>query len=158
MIIRKDEVHSEFGLDGQAQEYGEFEQMRYSDSGGLNQYGPYVYTLKPGSRSSDRHWHEQEDEFLYALTNNVTVVENDGEHQLNIGDAACWPAGEANAHFVINKSTQPCRYLIVGTRVTHDICHYPDLGKILHTEAETWRMVSDDGELLGGGKVPWAED
>lgn len=157
MIVRKGEPTSEFGLDGQAEEYGAFEEQRYSDAGGLTQYGTYVYTLQPGSRSTERHWHEQEDEFLYALTDNVTVVENDGEHLLRTGDAACWPANVPNAHYVVNRSDVPCSYIIVGTRVTHDICHYPDKGQILHTEGDTWRIVSKDGELLGGGKTPWAE-
>ncbi len=153
MIIRKREPPSEFGLDGQAEEYGAFEEKRYSDAGGLTQYGAYVFTLQPGSRSSDRHWHEQEDEFLFALTDNVTVVENDGDHQLCAGDAACWPAGAPNAHYVVNRSDIACSYLIIGTRVTHDICHYPDIRQVLHTEGETWRIVSEDGEVLRSGTV-----
>ena len=57
--------------------FGAMETARYSDYGGLKQYGAYVQTLLPGARSSTRHWHEQEDEFLYVLAGQVTVVEND---------------------------------------------------------------------------------
>ncbi len=32
------------------------------------------------------------------------VVEDDGEHLLLPGDAACWPAGVPNAHHVLNRS------------------------------------------------------
>lgn len=73
-----------------------------------------------------------------------------GDHS---GDAACWPAGAANAHQVVNRSDAPCTYLILGTRVTHDICHYPDVGKILYTEGDTWRLTRDDGTLIKSGKV-----
>ena len=73
---------------------------------------------------------------------------------LGVGDAACWPAGEPNAHYVVNHSDVPCSYLIVGTRLTHDICHYPDHGQVLHTEGETWRIVGEDGTQLADGKVP----
>src|SRR5712664_4262100 len=122
-------------------EYGASEWLRYSDAGGLTQYGAYVVTLQPGSRSSNRHWHEKEDEFLYVLAGEATVIEEDGAHLLHPGDAACWPSGVANAHHVVNRSGAPCSYLIVGTRVTHDVCHYPDIGRVLHTEGETWRIV-----------------
>ena len=153
MIIRKGEPPADRGVEWRAEEFGAFESLRYSEAGGLSQFGAYVETLQPGSRSSERHWHEKEDEFLYLIAGEATVIEEDGAHGLQPGDAACWPAGTANAHRVENRSTTPCTYLIVGTRVTHDVCHYPDVGKVLHTEGETWRMLRDDGTLLKGGKV-----
>ena len=133
--------------------FGAMETARYSDFGGLKQYGAYVQTLLPGARSSTRHWHEQEDEFLYVLAGEVTVVENDGAHTLGPDDAACWPAGVKNAHHVMNNSDQPCSYLIVGSRPTHDICHYPDVGKTLYTEGETWRIEDASGQVLKSGRV-----
>lgn len=98
-----------------------------SDAGGLTQYGAFVEELMPGARSSQRHWHEAEDEFLYALAGEVTVAEDDGEHPLAPGDAACWPKGTANAHCLVNRSDRPATYLIVGTRAPEDACHYPDI-------------------------------
>jgi uncharacterized cupin superfamily protein len=127
------------------------EWLHYSDDGGLTHYGAYVETLQPGARSSDRHWHEKEDEFLYLISGELTVVENEGETVLHPGDAASWPAGVANAHYVVNRSAAPCTYLIVGTRVTHDVCHYPDSGEILHTEGEEWRLEKD-GRVLKSGR------
>ncbi len=53
-----------------------------SDTGGLTQFGAFTETLPPGSKSSYRHWHETEDEFLYVLNGTPTVVENDGPHIL----------------------------------------------------------------------------
>ena len=68
-------------------------------------------------------------------------------------DAACWPAGVANAHHVANRSAAPCSYLIVGTRVKDDVCHYPDIGRACHTEGENWRLVESDGTVIKSGKV-----
>jgi uncharacterized cupin superfamily protein len=133
--------------------FGAMETARYSDYGGLKQYGASVQTLHAGARSSTRHWHEQEDEFLYVLAGQVTVVENDGAHTLSPGDAACWPAGVANAHHVLNNSDQPCSYLIVGTRLAHDVCHYPDVGETLYTEGGTWRIEDASGQVLKSGRV-----
>jgi uncharacterized cupin superfamily protein len=134
-------------------DFGVMETARYSDFGGLEQYGAYVQTLHPGARSSTRHWHEREDEFLYVLSGEVTIVENDGVHTLGPGDAACWPAGVANAHHVLNRSEAPCAYLLVGTRPTHDVCHYPDVGKTLYTEGDTWRVEDASGQVLESGRV-----
>lgn len=139
--------------DGRGPAHGPFESLRYSEAGGITQYGAYVETLQPGSTSSNRHWHEKEDELLYVISGEVTVVENDGPHLLRPGDAACWPAGVPNAHTVENRSSAPCAYLIIGTRLTHDVCHYPDIGRTLHTEGETWRLVEADGTVVKSGRL-----
>lgn len=131
--------------------FGAMETASFSDTGGIRQYGAYLQTLQPGARSSMRHWHEQEDEFLYVVSGEVTVVEND--RLLQPGDAACWPAGEPNAHQVINRSNAPCSYLMVGTRLTHDICHYPDAGKTLYTEGDVWRLEDAQGQVVRSGRV-----
>jgi uncharacterized cupin superfamily protein len=130
-----------------------FESLRYSDAGGLTQFGAYVETLPPGAHSSERHWHEKEDEFLYVLAGELTIVEDDGEHLLAPGDAACWPAGTPNAHRAVNRSDAPCTYLIVGTRPSHDVCHYPDLGRTLYTEGSDWRLVGADGTVIKSGRL-----
>jgi len=126
MIIRRGQTPVDLGTEQDRQKYGPSESLHLSDAGGLTEFGAHVQTLQPGSRSSDRHWHEQEDEFLYVLSDEATVVENDGAHTLHLGDAACWPAGTANAHQVVNRSGAPCTYLILGNRAIPDLTHYPD--------------------------------
>jgi uncharacterized cupin superfamily protein len=153
MIIRKGTLAAAPDPEDRAGSLGAFETLRLSDAGGLTQFGAYVETLQPGSRSSERHWHEREDELLFVLAGEVTIVENDGEHVLGPGDAACWPAGSANAHSAINRSAAPCSYLVVGTRVTHDVCHYPDARRVLHTEGDAWRLESDDGTVIKSGRM-----
>ena len=149
MIIRKGQSEPERRTsDG----FGTSETLRLSDIGGLAQFGAFVQVLQPGARSSNRHWHEKEDEFLYVLSGEVTITENDGAHTLHPGDAACWPAGVPNAHHVSNQSGEPCSYLIVGTRMAHDVCHYPDSGRTLHSEGSTWRLLEADGTLVRSGR------
>jgi uncharacterized cupin superfamily protein len=154
MIIRKDHVPVDRQTDESTQKYGASESLQYSDAGGLIQFGAYVHTLQPGSRSSDRHWHEEEDEFLYMLSGEATVIEDDGPHLLEPGDAACWPAGEANAHQVLNRSGAPCSFLIFGTRMARDVVHYPEAGRVLRDEDGRWRLLrADDGSLIKGGEI-----
>lgn len=150
MIIRKGSARSKTRNEPG---FGAMETASFSDSAGIRQYGAYLQTLQPGAMSSTRHWHEQEDEFLFVVSGQVTVIENDGPHVLEPGDAACWPAGVANAHHVINQSSEPCAYLMVGTRLTHDVCHYPDVGRTLYTEGATWRIVDSAGAVVRGGRV-----
>ncbi|MET0210593.1 MAG: cupin domain-containing protein [Burkholderiaceae bacterium] len=150
MIIRKGTARTK---SGGGDSTGLFETASFSDTAGIKQYGAYLQTLQPGTKSSTRHWHEKEDEFLFVVSGRVTIVENDGPHVLEPGDAACWPAGVPNAHHAINHTDEPCSYLMVGTRLTHDVCHYPDVGKTLYTEGEDWRVEDASGKVLKGGKV-----
>lgn len=117
-----------------------------SDLGGLTQFGVFLDRLNPGARSSDRHWHENEDEFLYVLQGTPTLVDDDGAHDLAPGDACTWKAGHANAHHVVNRSTAPCLYLIVGTRAETDKVHYADIDKLYIRDADgTEHHLKRDG-------------
>ena len=59
---------------------------------GLNQFGVNLVTLKAGTWSSQRHWHRNEDEFVYVLEGDITLVEDHDETVLKPGDAAGWKA------------------------------------------------------------------
>ncbi|MBV8096549.1 MAG: cupin domain-containing protein, partial [Acetobacteraceae bacterium] len=41
--------------------------QRLGDAGGLKDFGVNLMRLPPGNWSSQRHWHSQEDEFVYVL-------------------------------------------------------------------------------------------
>jgi len=41
----------------------------------LTQFGVNICTLKPGAASSQRHWHENEDELVYVLEGEVVLCE-----------------------------------------------------------------------------------
>lgn len=143
MIIRKGSVapFSGSGYPDPFNDLGDYRAHPISDAGGLTQFGAFTETLMPGTQSSQRHWHEAEDEFLYVLDGTVTVIEEDGEHALSPGDAACWPAGVANAHCLVNRSDRPVSYLIVGTRARDDACHYPDID-LHYTRKDGVRIMS----------------
>ena len=63
------------------------EKQRIGDAVGLTQFGVNITRIKPGSASALRHWHEQEDEFIYMLEGELVLQENDGETVLGRGDA-----------------------------------------------------------------------
>ena len=144
MIIKKNQVQAERA---ERESFGVSDTVRLSEVGGISQFGAYVQTLHPGARSSNNHWHENEDEFLYVLSGEVTVTEGAEVQVLHAGDSACWPAGVPNAHHVSNRSSELCSYVIVGTRVNH----YPDTGRTLHTDGTAWRLLEADGQVVKSG-------
>jgi uncharacterized cupin superfamily protein len=128
--------------------------LHLSAAGGVTQFGAYSVTMQPGAWSSHRHWHTAEDEFLYVLDGTVTVRDDDGMHDLAPGDAACWPNGCPNAHHLTNRGDRPCQYLIVGSRVAGDVCHYPDDGRRQVNGATRWQMIDSAGVVLVEGDLP----
>lgn len=124
---------------------GRFKAWPYSIAADLTHFGVAYEVLEPGAISSQRHWHEEEDEFLYMLNGELTLIEDDGEHILHAGDAAVWKAGVPNGHHVINRSDRPAAYLIVGSKADNDVCHYPDIDLLYTTENGQSRFTRKDG-------------
>lgn len=114
------------------------------DLGGLTQFGCHFEELPAGSQSSHRHWHENEDELVYILWGEVVLVE-DTETPLRAGDVAAWPAGRPVGHWLINRSTAPAKYLVVGTRAQTDVIHYTDHDLITHKDGSARRYLRRDG-------------
>ena len=85
-----------------------------SNAAGLTQFGVNLTRLKPGAASALRHWHENEDEFVYILEGECMLVEDDGEILLKAGDCAGFKAGVPNGHHLVN-SIEP-RYRLSGNR------------------------------------------
>ena len=94
---------------------------------GLTQFGVNHLTLAPGAASSRRHWHEEEDEFVYVLSGTVVLIDDNGAHELSVGAFAGFPAGAANAHRLVNRSDAPAELIVAGSRkVGEERIHYPD--------------------------------
>jgi len=104
-------------------------EARLAKSVGLDQFGVNQVTLEPGSMSALRHWHEGEDELVYVLSGRLTLVDENGEHPMEPGSFAGFPAGAANAHHLVNDSSEPATFLAIGSRRPgQDTIHYPDDG------------------------------
>jgi uncharacterized cupin superfamily protein len=87
---------------------------RLAPVSGLTDFGASHVTLKPGAWSSQRHWHNGEDEFLVMLSGEGVLVEDDGRTVLHVGDCAAWPKGSTNGHHLINESADDCVFVVVG--------------------------------------------
>jgi len=125
------------------------------DATGLTQFGVNLVLLPPGCWSSQRHWHSHEDEFVYVLEGELTLVTDAGEQVLRAGMAAGFPAGEADGHHLINRTDRPATYLEVGSRRDDlDEVDYPDIDMAVRQRGGVQLFVRKSGEPYGPATLP----
>jgi uncharacterized cupin superfamily protein len=91
--------------------------------------GASVYELPPEGYAI-YHFHHGSEELLVVLRGKPTLRTPDGERQLDEGDAVYFPAGPEGAHGLANRTPEPVRYLMAGTRQSPEVVEYPDLGQL----------------------------
>jgi uncharacterized cupin superfamily protein len=116
---------------------------RLGDAGELNDFGVNLMTLPPGKWSSQRHWHSHEDEFVYVLQGELTLVEDDTETLLQAGDCAAFPKASGNGHHLQNRGTGVAVYLEVGSRHPDDLTTCSDVDMM--SSNRDGRFVHKDG-------------
>jgi uncharacterized cupin superfamily protein len=119
--------------------------QRLGDATGLKNFGVNLVKLEPGSQSALRHWHLRQDEFIYVLEGELTLVTNAGAQVLTAGMAAGFPAGEADGHHLINHTETIAVYLEVGDRTPNDEVDYPDDDLIAQFSSNGWLFTHQDG-------------
>ena len=121
---------------------------RLGNAVGLDQFGVNLSTLKPGAASSQRHWHANEDEFVYVLSGELVLCEDGGETVLRAGDAAGFKAGSGNGHCLVNRGSRDAVYLEVGTRAASERVHYPDVDLRMERDGSGRRFVTRAGDPI----------
>jgi uncharacterized cupin superfamily protein len=117
--------------------------QRLGNAGGLKDFGVNLMHLPPGNWSSQRHWHSHEDEFVYVLEGEVTLIEDGGETLLRAGDCAAFAKGSGNGHHMINKSGKMAVYLEIGSRHSDDLTTCSDID--MKSANADGRFVHKDG-------------
>ncbi len=116
---------------------------------GLTDFGASHVVLKPGAWSSQRHWHDGEDEFLVMLTGEAVLVEDDGRHIMSPGDIAAWPKGPANGHHLCNESDEDCSFIVLSGGVCTG-GGYSDIDMMFTADN---RYIHKDGQAYGASRV-----
>jgi uncharacterized cupin superfamily protein len=103
---------------------------------GLTNFGVNLTRLPPGGLSALRHAHSREDELIYVLEGEPTLVTDAGETKLRPGMCAGFKAGSGNAHHLANRGDADAVFLEIGDRQPGDTVVYPDddLGRALSAE------------------------
>lgn len=126
--------------------------LRLGDAGGLTQFGANLIILEPGAKSSLRHWHVNEDEFVMVTQGVCTLIDNDGPTQMHVGDCAAFPANTPNGHHFVNSTDEEVRFLVIGTRGQSETAHYPDNDMKVVINGDNAVFTHADGSPLGDPK------
>ncbi|MDO8800165.1 cupin domain-containing protein [Phenylobacterium sp.] len=108
--------------------------QRLARDSGLTLFGVNLTVIEPGAWSSQRHWHTHEDELVWVVEGELTLVTDAGEEILRPGDCAAFKRGVADGHHLINRSDRPAKVLEIGNADPLDVCTYPDIDMIAGPE------------------------
>ena len=122
------------------------ERKRLGNALGLDQFGVNLTTLKPGAWSSQRHWHQAEEELIYMLEGELILCEDGGETVLRAGDAAGWKANAPDGHCLVNRSGRDATFLEIGSRSRHERVTYPDIDMLMVRDASGSHYRRKSGE------------
>lgn len=101
------------------------EKRPLGDRFGVTNFGVNHTRLAPGGLSALHHRHSKQDEFIYVLEGEPTLVTDTAEMQLHPGMCAGFAAGGA-AHHIENRTSRDVVLLEVGDRARGDEVFYPD--------------------------------
>ncbi len=121
---------------------------KLGDAAGLSQFGANMVYLEPGAKSSMRHWHELEDEFLIVTEGELVLVDDHGPTRLIAGDCAAFPAGDANGHCVENRSNARGAFLVVGTKNPNETAYYSDIDMVAKFQDGDIHFKKRDGSAI----------
>lgn len=97
---------------------------------GAKQLGYNITAVPPGKRAFPFHNHRVNEEMFFVLEGEGEVRIGEERHAIRRGDiVACPPGGPDSAHQIINTSTAELRYLAVSSKLSPEICEYPDSNK-----------------------------
>ena len=124
--------------------------LRLGDAGGLTQFGVNIVILAPGAKSSLRHWHLNEDEFVMITQGACTMMQDAGPTLMQVGDCAAFPAGVPDGHHFINHTDAEARFLVVGTKAKAEVATYSDVDLAVHVGGGVNRFTYKDGTDWAG--------
>ncbi len=121
------------------------EKRPLGDLFGLKNFGVNLTKLAPGGESALLHRHSKQDEFIFILQGEPTLITDAGEMQLRPGMCAGFPA-QGVAHQLVNRTAGEVVYLEIGDRTPGDEGSYPrdDIQAALGADGR-WVFTHRDG-------------
>jgi uncharacterized cupin superfamily protein len=122
------------------------EKRTLGDLFGLSNFGVNLTRLAPGGMSALRHAHTKQDEFVYILAGEATLVTDRGETLLAPGMCAGFKAGTGDAHHLVNRTQEDVVFLEIGDRTPGDAASYPDDDIVAEQDGDgRWVFTHKDG-------------
>ncbi|MGH6893603.1 MAG: cupin domain-containing protein [Dongiaceae bacterium] len=121
------------------------EKRPLGDFFGLKNFGANLTKLAPGGESALLHRHSKQDEFVFVLQSDPTLVTDTEEIRLCPGMCAGFPA-QGVAHQLVNRTDRDVVFLEIGDRTSGDEGSYPkdDLQAVLAADGK-WKFTHKDG-------------
>ena len=93
--------------------------------------GMNLSRVPPGRSGCPFHAHAREDEIFYVLSGRGLIRYGDEVTEIGPGDCISCPAGTGVAHQFANPYSEDLVFLGVGLNDGHEVCTYPDSGKVM---------------------------
>ena len=113
---------------------------QYAEAGrliGAQKLGYAVGRLRRGDHYCPYHWHTAEEELFVVLSGAPMLRTPRGTFALRAGDLVAFPTGEQGAHRLWNDEQDDAVVLMIANLDEHDVCVYPDSGKLLVEQTGT---------------------
>ena len=122
------------------------EKRPLGDLFGLTNFGVNLTRLAPGAVSALRHAHSRQDEFVYVLAGQPTLVTDAGDLPLQPGMCAGFKAGTGHGHHLVNRTDSEVLFLEIGDRSAGDTVSYPDddIQAVFGADGK-WQFIHKDG-------------
>lgn len=121
------------------------EKRALGDAFGLKNFGVNLTRLAPNAQSALLHRHSVQDEMIYILEGEPTLITDDGAFPMMAGMCAGFPA-KGIAHHLVNQSDKDVLYLEIGDRLPNDSGEYPEDDLVAkQNDKSQWVFTRKDG-------------
>ena len=110
--------------------------------------------LPPGHATVPFHYHLREDEVFYVLSGRGVLRYGEQLFEIGAGDCISCPAGTRVAHQIANPHDEDLLYLAIGPWDPHEVCVYPDNGKVLVRGVGRIGFMEDADYMAGEPERP----
>jgi uncharacterized cupin superfamily protein len=116
--------------------------------------GANLSRVPPGRSACPFHAHAREDEVFYVLSGRGVFRYGEQLHEIRAGDCISCPAGTGIAHQLANPYDEDLVYLGVGLNDPHEVCTYPDSGKVMVRSLKAVGRLSKTDYMDGEDVAP----
>ncbi|RFU44744.1 cupin domain-containing protein [Paraburkholderia sp. DHOC27] len=116
--------------------------------------GANVSRVPPGRTACPFHTHAREDEIFFVLSGRGVFRYGDTIQEIRAGDCISCPAGTGVAHQLANPFDEDLVFFAVGLNDPHEVCTYPDSGKVLIRSLQAVGRIAEVPYMDGEGDEP----
>jgi uncharacterized cupin superfamily protein len=110
--------------------------------------------VPPGTTACPFHHHLREDEVFFVLSGRGVLRYGENLYELVSGDCVSCPAGTGVAHQIANPYEVDLVYLAIGPHDPHEVCGYPDSGKVMVRALKTVGRLERTDYMTGEPETP----